>query len=312
MKVDGVFEGGGVKGIAFVGAICCLEEAGYEWARLAGTSAGSIIAALLAAGYTGAELKNIIMNINYTKLLDKSRINYIPGIGKAISLIKDNGIYPGFFIENWLKGLFETKGKTKFKDIIFEGESKLKIIATDITRREMIIIPDDLTEYGINPMEFEIWKAVRMSISIPLFFKPVVLPYKNTFSYIVDGGILSNFPVWVFDVKAIPRWPTFGFNLLDSTGPTTKSKNDILNFLSDLVNTIINKNEDIYIRDKDAIRIINIPNMGVGTTEFDLPKKKSQELFDSGYSSAEHFLTNWNFNDYVEKYRVQKFRLNIR
>ncbi len=52
MKIDGVFEGGGVRGIAHVGAICALAEKGYEWERVAGTSAGSIIAALLAAGYS--------------------------------------------------------------------------------------------------------------------------------------------------------------------------------------------------------------------------------------------------------------------
>ena len=54
---DAVFEGGGVKGIALVGAVAVAEEKGYRWANLAGTSAGAIVASLLAAGYTGAEFR---------------------------------------------------------------------------------------------------------------------------------------------------------------------------------------------------------------------------------------------------------------
>ena len=51
LKADAVFEGGGVKGIGLVGAVAFAEEKGYRWVNLAGTSAGAIVAALLAAGY---------------------------------------------------------------------------------------------------------------------------------------------------------------------------------------------------------------------------------------------------------------------
>ena len=50
-----------------------------------------------------------------------------------------------------------------------------------------------------------------MSMSIPFFFEPVV--HKK--SYFVDGGILSNFPVWLFDSPGIPEWPTFGFKFIE-------------------------------------------------------------------------------------------------
>ncbi len=60
-RLDGVFEGGGVKGIALVGAVSVVEEAGYSFVNLAGTSAGAIVATLLAAGYTAGELKTVLM-----------------------------------------------------------------------------------------------------------------------------------------------------------------------------------------------------------------------------------------------------------
>jgi NTE family protein len=60
LRADAVFEGGGVKGIGLVGAVTVMEERGYRWMNLAGTSAGAIVASLLAAGYTGPELAGIL------------------------------------------------------------------------------------------------------------------------------------------------------------------------------------------------------------------------------------------------------------
>ncbi|PJI08961.1 MULTISPECIES: patatin-like phospholipase family protein [Clostridium] len=63
-----------------------------------------------------------------------------------------------------------------------------------------MILPDDLRKYNIDPMEFSIAKAVRMSCSIPLYFTPYILKNTSPYSFIVDGGLLSNFPIWIFDV----------------------------------------------------------------------------------------------------------------
>lgn len=71
-KVDGVFEGGGVKGIAFVGAIAATEDAGYEFENVAGTSAGSIVASVIAAGYSAAEIKTIMDDLDYKAFRDKA------------------------------------------------------------------------------------------------------------------------------------------------------------------------------------------------------------------------------------------------
>ncbi|MDO7206006.1 patatin-like phospholipase family protein [Paraclostridium bifermentans] len=70
-----------------------------------------------------------------------------------------------------------------------------------VTRKKLLVLPDDLVDYGLDPMEFEISKAVRMSVSIPLYFYPVELKYDNKSCFVVDGGLLSNFPIWIFDYK---------------------------------------------------------------------------------------------------------------
>jgi len=303
IKIDAIFEGGGVRGIGFVGAICCLEEKNYEWQRLAGTSAGSIIAALLAVGYTGKELNSIISATDYRKFLDKTGVQTVPLLGKSLGLFMRKGMYKGNYLEQWMQGLLKAKGKTKFKDIMVNGESRLKIIASDITKREMLILPDDLSKYGIDPMEFEIAKAVRMSISIPLYFDPIKFPNKNGISYIVDGGIMSNFPIWIFDVEKTPRWPTFGFKLIEPASHTSCGKTDILSFVNDILDTMVDQDDVIYMRDKDSVRTISIPTLGVKTTEFDISKENSLKLYESGYKSANKFLKQWNFQYYIRRHR---------
>lgn len=304
-KVDAIFEGGGVRGIGFVGAICALEENNYQWQKLAGTSAGSIIAALLAVGYTGKELNSIISSIDYSRFLDKIGIQKIPLLGKPLGLFIKKGMYQGDYVEQWISGLMKAKGKTKFKDVMVNGESRLKIIASDVTKREILILPDDLPRYGIDPMEFEIAKAVRMSISIPLYFNPIKLENKEAISYIVDGGILSNFPVWIFDVNKTPRWPTLGFKLVDpGVSYSSRGKTDLLSFMLDIVETMIDEDDLIYMKNKDSIRTVSIPTLGVKATEFDISKENSQKLYESGYEGAKKFLEKWNFQDYIKKYRI--------
>ncbi|MDS1029789.1 patatin-like phospholipase family protein [Bacillota bacterium LX-D] len=305
MKADAVFEGGGVKGIGLVGALCCFEDNGYQWQNIAGTSAGAIIAAMLAVGYTGQEMKKIIYNLNYENLLDKNWKHYIPVLGKGLDFLIEKGLYRGKEFEKWITEILQAKGKIKFKDVSKDGQCRLKIIATDITKGDMIIFPDDLKKYGLDPMEFEIAKAVRMSIGIPFFFIPYKLKYKNQTSYIVDGGVLSNFPVWIFDVEGAPRWPTFGFRFMDEYESKTGSgKTNIIAYTMDLMETLLDKNETRYIKSKDKVRTIQVPSVGVKTTEFDISKDKCNLLFKSGYAAAQKFFLQWDFEDYVQAYRL--------
>lgn len=307
MKIDAVFEGGGVKGIGLLGAVCCIEERGYEIQNYAGSSAGAMVAALLAAGYKGKELSKIILNMDYGVFLDKRKFKnsmFFSISENVIKLLKDKGIYSGDPIEEYIKELLLRKNKVKFKHISVNGKSPLKIIASDITKGDMLILPDDLVKYDIDPMEFEISKAVRMSISIPFFFKPEKLKHNNEVSYVVDGGILSNYPIWIFDVQGTPKWPTFGMKLVDENKSyPSRKRTDIVSYSLDIISAMLNKNEEIYVKDKDWVRTISIPTLGVGTTDFSLKKEKAKELFQSGYNSAERFIEKWNFESYKRSYR---------
>ena len=93
--VDLVFEGGGLKGIALVGAFSVLEKQGYEPQNMAGASAGAIVATLLAAGYTAAELREIIGELDYDLFKDETWEDRIPLMDKSLRMLKDLGLYEG-------------------------------------------------------------------------------------------------------------------------------------------------------------------------------------------------------------------------
>ena len=304
--VDGVFEGGGVKGIGFIGAVSCLEDKGYKFYRLAGTSAGAVVAALLSAGYTGAELKKMLDEFDFLKMgKKKDAIQCIPYAGKIIGFIFEKGVFSTGMIEEWIYKTLEAKGLTCFEDVSINGKSNLKIIASDITKKKILVLPDDLNLYGINPYKFSIAKAVAMSISIPYFFKPYILRYNDGISYIVDGGLLSNYPIWIFDTAGKPKWPTFGFKIIDDKESLTKKgRKDIISYSLDIISTMLEEDEERYLPNKDYVRTINISSCGIKTTEFDLSVEKKNKLFNEGYNSADKFLKNWNFERYIKKYRM--------
>ncbi|MFC1871928.1 patatin-like phospholipase family protein [Chloroflexota bacterium] len=204
LKADAVFEGGGVKGIGLVGAVAVAEAKGYRWNNLAGTSAGAIVAALLAAGYTALELKAVMEELDYNRFKDAGTLDKVPLAGPLASLICEKGIYEGQYLKQWIRGLLQQKGIKTFGDLITEEPGnnkpprfKLRLIASDISRGRMLVLPQDIAGFGMRPEDLDVADAVRMSMSIPFFYEPIKRRNKQTgqASYIVDGGLLSNFPV---------------------------------------------------------------------------------------------------------------------
>ncbi len=319
LKADAVFEGGGVKGIGLVGAVAVAEERGYQWVNVAGTSAGAIVAALLAAGYTAPELKGVMDELDYNKLKDPGLLDRVPLIGPLTSVIFEKGIYEGKFFGSWMKELLEKKNVRTFGDLIIkEYQSdeqyrfKLRVIASDITRGRMLVLPQDIADYGIRPEDLNVAAAVRMSMSIPFFYEPVKLRNMKTneVSYIVDGGLLSNFPVWLFDtVGGIPEWPTFGFKLVEPGSDNPRQVRGPITLFAALFATMMEAHDARYIQDDAFVRTIPIPTLGVGTTEFDISPERSEALYNSGREAAKEFFDAWNFEGYKEKYRKGKTQL---
>jgi NTE family protein len=334
LLADAVFEGGGVKGIGLVGALKIMEGAGYSWRNVAGTSAGSIVAALVAAGYTASETEKILKGLDYKKMKDVKGIN-IPFFTEIKNLLFDKGIYKGDYIKQWIDTLFYVKfsnklnedRKVKFKDLIIPNEDgilignkkykrkyKLHIIAADITRGKMLILPEDIADYGLDPDELEVSLAVRMSISIPLFFEPVYIKNFNhklnpnsewKQSVIVDGGILSNYPVWLFDEKGVPEHPTIGFRLGGSK--TESNYNNIRTSFSlslSVLQTMLDAQDEIHIEEMEYLRTIKIDTLGISATNFDLTKEQADALFISGQNCAKKFLDTWDEN--FEKHKMMR------
>ncbi len=116
-RVDAVFEGGGVKGIALVGAAAVVEAAGYRFNNLAGTSAGAIVAALLGAGYTAAELQSILMDLDFTTLTDPATVlSRIPLVGNYLGILTDLGMYKGDAFLQLMRVWLAAKGVKTFGD----------------------------------------------------------------------------------------------------------------------------------------------------------------------------------------------------
>jgi len=301
MKADAVFEGGGIKGIAFIGAIARMEEEGYTWEKVAGTSAGSIVAALLAAGYTSAELYPIFQRLDYLSFLQRKGLHKIPYVGSILQLLTRKGLYDSDPIEKFIYHLLRKKRVQTFGDIAPEH---LRIIASDITEGSMLVLPDSLESFGIDPASFPIARAVRMSSSIPYFFQPFVLAKEGQKHVIVDGGLLSNFPVWLFDVPGKPRWPTFGFRLSNALPKQEPAEiKGVVSFTKALITTMLDAHDRYYVSRAHAVRTIFIPTLDVRATQFHIPEQKRVELLASGREAASRFLSSWDFEKYIREFR---------
>ncbi len=315
-RADAVFEGGGVKGIGLVGALAVAEEKGYRWVNVAGTSAGAIVAALVAAGYSAAELRDIMNGLDYNRFKDPGFLDRIPLAGPLASLLFEKGIYEGDFLETWLEERLKARGVDTFDKLILEEyrdderyRFKLRVIASDITRGRMLVLPQDIKDYGIMPEKLSVAFAVRMSMSIPFFFEPVTLRSAQTgkTSYIVDGGLLSNFPVWLFDSHGQPpQWPTFGFKLVEPEEGQPNRIRGPVSMLAALFSTMMEAHDARYLQDENFVRTVAIPTLGIRTTEFDLSAERSEALYQSGRQAAEGFFAGWDFAGYTEKYRLGK------
>ncbi|WP_316569635.1 patatin-like phospholipase family protein [Neobacillus sp. YIM B06451] len=294
MLIDGVFSGGGIKGFALVGAYEAIERRGFRFCRVAGTSAGSIVASLISAGYTSGEMRGLLDELDLSDLLDSRKL-LIPGpVTKWILLYWKLGLYKGEALEQWLAEKLAIKGLRTFADLPHQA---LRVVASDLTNGKMIILPDDLPKYGIAPEAFPVAKAVRMSCSIPYFFEPVKLAGLGGKNIVVDGGVLSNFPMWLFDTENVKKVrPVLGIQLSHEpeNHPKHKIKNAIHLFEA-LFETMKDAHDARYISRKHAKNIIFIPTAGVASTEFGLTAEKKEKLISHGRLCAENFFKKWSY-----------------
>ena len=321
-RVDLVFEGGGVKGIGLAGAFAELEAQGYDPQCVAGTSAGAINASLVAAGYTGAQIVDVVTNdMHFPKFEDPPRFHELGLLGDAIDIARTRGIHSGTYFLHWIDGMLAAKGLTTFGDLKDPAATderrryRLQVIASDISDRSMLVLPRDAARLGIDPDQLRVADAVRMSMSIPIFFEPVIHtnPQTGGQHMIVDGGLLSNFPVWLFDSTPLPpTFPTFGLQLVAPAAPHQAAPAQagdpatipsFIDYLKSLADTAMQAHDRFYIEDEDFARTIAISTLGVSTIDFNISRADTLALIESGRQAAKSFLSTWDFAKYVATYR---------
>ncbi|HZA18754.1 MAG TPA: patatin-like phospholipase family protein [Pseudonocardiaceae bacterium] len=326
-KADLVLAGGGVKGIGHAGAVAKLCEAGYEFPRIAGTSAGAIVGAMVAAGMTSSRIREVIKGLDWQRFRDRTLLDRIPLFGPAASVLFEYGYFEGSYVREWLGNELAALNVTTFADLRckdWQGGDRdddqayqLVVMAADITRGELIRLPWDYHQYGLNPDEQLVVDAVRASISIPLFFEPVTLQHANgQSSTLVDGGIISNYPIDVFDRTDghQPRWPTFGVTLLPRLPAANIQLFPLLGglrrrglprFLESLVTTMaVGRDQGYLAKPWVQARTIEVDTTRVGIVEFDVDDADEDALYENGRRETAAFLDNWNFEAYKARFRA--------
>ena len=316
-----VFEGGGVKGIAYTGALDVLAEKGINTniQRIGGTSAGAINAILFGLGFTQGETRDILLSLDFRKFMDDSW-GIVPD---ADRLIKQFGWYKGDFFRNWIGKLIKEKtgnSETTFDDIEAMKEKygfkSLYFMGTNLSTSYTEIFSAEHTPRVC------VADAVRISMSIPLFFAAKRSIRGDVY---VDGGLLDNYPIKLFDRKKyldsgnftetdyykrinsqfeeaerpissyVFNKETLGFRLdtkaeisvfRDHAEPQHQNVDNFFDYTWALIHSIIEAQQSSHLHNDDWARTVYIDTLGIGTTDFDLSDVKKKELVQSGKDGA--------------------------
>lgn len=325
--VDLVMEGGTVWGLALIGYTYTLEQAGIRFLNLAGTSAGSINAMILASLgqssdpkseklleiFDKMDLKSFVdggtLANELTKDIEQKDNPFFAMLPKIIGLLtlgkfgkNKLGINPGETFEKWLEKQLSDNGVTttahlfrkmkneklqirknarrinpvedleRFKNNFQTNE--LAIIASDISTESKITFPQMGYLYWEDPLSINPKIFVRASMSIPVFFEPVRLgnlPTKRKeywkaltgydgelpdVAYLVDGGVISNFPIDIFHSHdCIPLCPTFGAKLgIDRDKPSKIES--ISDFASAIFETLRHNNDFTFLFKNEDYKLL--------------------------------------------------------
>jgi NTE family protein len=324
-----VLSGGGVKGIGLVGAVVALLDAGYRVQRVSGTSAGSIVGAIAAAASLGdqlspEEVKDLALQLDYHKFTDPGAVERIPLLGPSLAVLRGTGIYKGDYAHDWIMGQLKDLGVRTFGDLAIQDDElpperryKLVVTVADVTTGQLVRLPWDYRRvYGLDPDEQSVADAVRASMAIPFFFRPVTLTASSGLkSTLVDGGLLSNFPIDSLDRLdgRKPRWPSFGVTVL----PNLPEGNDKVipalapiralgapHLLEGVITTALVGRDQAYLNEPwVSARTIRVDSTDAGFLDFGITDNEIEALYAKGYAAAEAFLSTWDWNAYLDRFR---------
>lgn len=318
LRADLVLEGGGVKGVALVGAVSRLAGAGYRFPRVAGTSAGAVVGAVVAAlerrGEPVTRLEDVARSLDYRRFRDRGFPGrYLGPLGvlaDGLSVLLEGGAYEGDYLQDWVAGVLGDLGVRTFADLRREDDDGddlphhrygLVVTTSDLSRKRLVMLPWDYPVYGLDPDEQSVAAAVRASASIPFFFEPVHLEGTHGTATLVDGGLLSNYPIEVFDRRdgSPARWPTVGVRLdalgLDRRRSPEPVRGPVALGLA-LVETAIEACQAAAVLDPcNRARSIFVDTDDVDAVDFDLSDERRARLVADGRAAAGAFLEEWDY-----------------
>jgi NTE family protein len=281
-----VFEGGGAKCVALCGAVHALDAAGVlqHIRSFIGSSAGSIIAMMLASGYNSAEIVGELFYTEFGQLVQNGST-----IGRIYQLIDDFGYNSGELIYQWLQHLLEKRGfapNATFADLYAVTQRTLVVTGSNISTGHL--------EYfdHVRTPEMQVATAVRISISIPFYFTPVI----HDEQVYVDGGVFHNYPIDCFDIDNTPNPKTLGLKLLrcPTVKPEVHKKPDsLLDYAVQMFSSTLEQVEQLHSDKIDAQRTIYVPCGNCSTFDFDLSKERKVELLRNGVEATFEFLAKW-------------------
>jgi predicted acylesterase/phospholipase RssA len=271
-----IIKGGGVKGLAFAGAMRELEAV-FEFNSFVGTSAGAIAAALFASGASGAGLEKTLRGKSFRDFLD-GKIWLLP-----FTFWSTRGLHPGYTFMDWLREELH-KRIPQQSDIKMEHLPKRAVVYAS-TRRAGAVTFDSIGEHK----DTAVHTAVRCSMSIPYFFQPQWIDNRRVY----DGGLLNNYPIQIFldqerrrNQSVTP--PTFIGLYLGSTKPDSIKPGSVF---EDLMSINVDRNDSKVI-DEFKAQTILIDTGPIGTIDFDLTDLEKEYLVTQGRCAALEFLND--------------------
>jgi len=280
-----VFEGGGVKGVAYIGAIEVLSEKNLleDITGVAGNSAGAITACLLSLQYSASEINKIVFEMDFKSFEDDKNYRRVKS---------EYGLYAGDTFLEWMTDLIVKKGfapSATFQDLKDKGCLDLKVYATDLYTKS-------LQEFSLEKTPNTIVaEAVRASMSIPLFFK--VWKFSNNLPndhLYVDGGVLLNYPLNAFDKNQAENEKTLGFrtdNLSKPSAIDAFGYKDLKAYTKALFETMLVAQNVIFKENTAAVKsTVQIDDMGISATNFDLTEADKNALIREGRKATEGYL----------------------
>jgi NTE family protein len=329
-----IFEGGGVKGIAHVGALQILEQRAVldGIRRVGGASAGAINALILALGYSVRDQLELMESVDFRKFMDHS----FGVIRDVRRLATDFGWYRGDFFTSWIGEIIRARlgtEKATFADLRMSGGPDIHVIGTNLATGYSEVFSAE------RHPDCPLATAVRISMAIPLFF--AASRHGERQDVYVDGGVMLNYPVKLFDREryietdeAYAARSTSYYNrenaefVLDRPGrsPYVYNRQTLglrldtqeeiglyrydeplrgrpitrfTDYARALMRAILHAQENQHLHSDDWQRTIYINTLDVGTTDFDLNDDRKRMLLRQGIDGAEHYF-RW-FEDLTEQ-----------